>query len=65
VQDVGASQGVQNTVFLAVIAGDSDRAAYFFRGSTTPGPAVDKLIERSQAPGLAISRPPTTDGQVG
>ncbi|HET6851656.1 MAG TPA: hypothetical protein VFH46_04995 [Pyrinomonadaceae bacterium] len=37
VQDVGASQGVQNTVFSAVIAGDSDRAAYFFLGSATPG----------------------------
>jgi hypothetical protein len=37
VQDVGASQGIQNTVFPAVIAGDSDRAAYFFLGSTTPG----------------------------
>jgi hypothetical protein len=37
VQDVGASQGVQNTVFPAVIAGDSNRAAYFFLGSTTPG----------------------------
>lgn len=37
VQDVGASQGVQNTVFPAMIAGDSDRAAFFFLGSTTPG----------------------------
>lgn len=37
VQDVGASQGVQNTVFAAVIAGDSNRAAFFFLGSTTPG----------------------------
>jgi hypothetical protein len=37
VQDVGASQGIQNSVFPAVIAGDSDRAAYFFLGSTTPG----------------------------
>jgi hypothetical protein len=37
VQDVGASQGIQNTVFPAVIAGDSDRAAFFFLGSTTPG----------------------------
>jgi hypothetical protein len=37
VQDVGASQGVQNTVFPAVIAGDSNRAAYFFLGSSTPG----------------------------
>ena len=37
VQDVGASQGVQNVVFPQVIAGDSDRAAFFFLGSTTPG----------------------------
>ncbi len=37
VQDVGASHGIQNSVFPAVIAGDSNRAAYFFLGSTTPG----------------------------
>ncbi len=37
VQDVGAAHGIQNTVFSAVIAGDSNRAAYFFLGSTTPG----------------------------
>jgi len=37
VQDIGAAQGIQNTVFPAVIAGDSNRAAYFFLGSTTPG----------------------------
>jgi len=37
VQDVGASQGIQNTVFSQVIAGDSNRAAYFFVGTTTPG----------------------------
>ena len=36
-QDVGASQGVQNTVFPEVVAGDSDRAAFFFLGSATPG----------------------------
>jgi hypothetical protein len=36
-QDVGASQGIQNTVFASVVAGDSDRAAFFFLGSTTPG----------------------------
>lgn len=36
-QDVGAAHGIQNSVFPAVIAGDSDRAAYFFLGSTTPG----------------------------
>lgn len=37
VQDVGASQGIQNTVFASMTAGDSDRAAFFFLGSTTPG----------------------------
>jgi hypothetical protein len=37
VQDVGASQGVQNTVFAAVVGGDSNRAAFFFLGSNTAG----------------------------
>ncbi len=37
VQDVGSAHGIQNSVFPAVIAGDSNRAAYFFLGSTTPG----------------------------
>lgn len=37
IQDVGAQHGVQNSVFPAVVAGDSDRAAYFFLGSATPG----------------------------
>jgi len=37
IQDVGAQQGIQNSVFPAVAAGDSDRAAYFFLGSATPG----------------------------
>ena len=36
-QDVGAVFGIQNSVFPAVVAGDSDRAAFFFVGSTTPG----------------------------
>jgi hypothetical protein len=39
VQDVGASQGVANTVFPEVVAGDSNRAAYFFLGSSTSGAA--------------------------
>lgn len=37
VQDVGAVHGVQNTVFPALVGGDSNRAAYFFLGSSTPG----------------------------
>jgi len=36
-QDVGAAQGVQNSVFSAVVGGDNNRAAFFFIGSSTPG----------------------------
>jgi hypothetical protein len=36
-QDVGAQVGVQNIVFPAVVAGDDDRAAFAFLGTTTPG----------------------------
>ncbi len=61
VQDVGASQGVQNTVFPAVIGGDGDRAAYFFLGSTTPGanwPRHRSIVPGQ--PGLVTSRRLTT-----
>jgi hypothetical protein len=37
VYDVGTSHGVQNSVFPAVSAGDNNRAAFFFLGSSTPG----------------------------
>jgi len=37
IQDVGISQGINNTVFAAVAAGDPDRAAFFFLGSKTGG----------------------------
>jgi Big-like domain-containing protein len=36
--DVGASLGVEHTVFPAVVAGDGDRAAFAFLGSTYAGP---------------------------
>jgi len=36
-QDVGYYQGIQNSVFPAAVAGDSNRAAVFFLGSATPG----------------------------
>jgi hypothetical protein len=36
-QNVGASLGIHNTVFPAVVAGDDDRAAFAFIGTTTPG----------------------------
>ena len=35
--DAGAVYGIQNTEFSEVIAGDDDRAAFAFLGSTTPG----------------------------
>ncbi|HYO63829.1 MAG TPA: sialidase family protein [Pyrinomonadaceae bacterium] len=39
VQDVGVAFGIQNSVFPAAVAGDADRAAVFFLGTTTPGDA--------------------------
>jgi hypothetical protein len=36
-QDVGAQLGVQNIAFPAMVAGDDDRAAFAFLGSTTGG----------------------------
>lgn len=38
-QDVGFYVGNNNTVFPAVTAGDGDRAAFFFLGTSTPGSA--------------------------
>jgi hypothetical protein len=35
--DVGAPAGLKNIVFNTVVAGDPDRAAYAFHGTTTPG----------------------------
>ena len=35
--DVGASQGIKNAVFASAVAGDSDRAAVGFLGTTTSG----------------------------
>ena len=35
--DIGASVGVKNAVFASVVAGDSDRAAVAFIGTTTSG----------------------------
>lgn len=37
VQNVGLSNDINNAVFSEVVAGDPDRASYFFLGTTTPG----------------------------
>ena len=39
--NVGAPYGIRNAVFPAVVAGDPDRAAYFFLGTTKPGHSGD------------------------
>jgi hypothetical protein len=38
-QNVGFFAGIKNTVFPAVTAGDGERAAFFFLGTTAPGAA--------------------------
>ncbi|MEA2604687.1 MAG: hypothetical protein QOF89_5679 [Acidobacteriota bacterium] len=40
IQDVGASLGIQNIAFPAVVAGDGDRAAFAFLGTTAGGNAT-------------------------
>lgn len=35
--DVGAPYGIQNAVFPAIVAGDANKAGFFFLGTTTPG----------------------------
>lgn len=39
-QDVGTRYGTVNTVFPAVVAGDDDRAAFAYLGTSTPGPST-------------------------
>jgi hypothetical protein len=58
IQDVGLSQNIQNTVFAEVAAGDPDRAAFFFLGSTTPGAAgvdVDRSFTGTWYPYMATT----------
>jgi hypothetical protein len=40
--DVGAAAGLQNIVFPTVLAGDPDRAAFIFHGTTTEGDSGDQ-----------------------
>jgi hypothetical protein len=40
IQDVGAPLGIQNVAFPAVVAGDGDRAAFAFLGTTAGGNAT-------------------------
>ena len=59
-QDVGAQLGIQNVVFPAVVAGDDDRAAFAFLGTTTGGNYQDAAdLPRRLAP---LRRAPPIDG---
>lgn len=63
--DVGAQLGVNNMVFPAMVAGDKDRAAFAFLGSTTAGNYTDPTLPGSGFHGmwhLYISQ--TLDGGV-
>ena len=39
-QDVGVKFGIQNTTFPEVVAGDNDRATFFFLGTPSSGPGT-------------------------
>ena len=47
IKDVGAAAGIKNINFPAVVAGDNDRAAFAFLGSTTPGDGGDRKFNGS------------------
>jgi len=53
-RDVGAQLGVQNTSFPEVVAGDGDRAAFAFFGTTTGA----LTMTRRPSPGSGISTSP-------
>ncbi|MFN2454053.1 MAG: Calx-beta domain-containing protein [Pyrinomonadaceae bacterium] len=44
ITDVGAQVGIKNVAFPTMIAGDDDRAAFAFMGSTTPGNGSDRAF---------------------
>ena len=44
IKDVGVTAGINNVDFPAMVAGDNDRAAYAFLGSTTPGNGGDRAF---------------------
>jgi hypothetical protein len=48
-QDVGTPYGIKNATFPAVVAGDDDRAAFAFLGTTTGGYYQDQTIPASGA----------------
>src|SRR5207302_9933392 len=49
-QEVGAEFGIQNATFPELVAGDDNRAAYAFFGTTTPGNYTDQANYNQSAP---------------
>jgi hypothetical protein len=66
-QDVGATLGIRNAVFPEVVAGDNDRASFFFLGTTAAGDGTgdDSGSTPSTACGTATWPPPTMAARAG
>ena len=58
--DVGYALGLQNTTFPSMAAGDDDRAAFAFLGTTTAGPYTDPTVFKTAEWHLYLSH--TYDG---
>ena len=54
--DVGKAFHVENTEMATVIAGDDDRAAFAFIGSTTPGDDQQNNVDVTDANGKVVNR---------
>ena len=54
--DVGGAFHVANTEMASVVAGDDDRAAFAFLGSTTPGDDQQSNVEVADANGNVVNR---------
>lgn len=55
-QDVGFQAGVRHIAFPAIVAGDPDRAAVFFLGTTTQGNYADPAFEGVWYPYVAYTQ---------
>jgi hypothetical protein len=54
--DVGRRFHIQNTEMASVVAGDDDRAAFAFLGSTTPGDDQQNNVEVTKSSGKVVNR---------
>jgi hypothetical protein len=54
--DVGRAFHIENTEMATVVAGDDDRAAFAFLGSTTPGDDQQNNVDVTDANGKVVNR---------